>query len=36
VKLLLVEDDVKVAAAVARGLRAEGFTVEVSGDGDDG
>ena len=35
-KLLLVEDDVKVAAAVARGLRAEGFTVEVSGDGDDG
>ena len=35
-KLLVVEDDVKVASAVARGLRAEGFTVEVSGDGDDG
>jgi len=36
VKLLLVEDDVKVASAVARGLRAEGFAVEVSHDGDDG
>ena len=35
-KLLLVEDDVKVASAVARGLRAEGFTVEVTGDGGDG
>ena len=35
-KLLLVEDDVKVASAVARGLRAEGFAVEVSHDGDDG
>jgi len=36
VKLLLIEDDAKVASAVARGLRAEGFTVEVTGDGDDG
>ncbi len=35
-KLLLIEDDAKVASAVARGLRAEGFTVEVTGDGDDG
>ncbi len=35
-KLLLVEDDEKIANAVARGLRAEGFTVEVAADGDDG
>ncbi len=35
-KVLLVEDDVKIAAAVRRGLQAEGFSVEVSLDGDDG
>lgn len=35
-KLLVVEDDAKVAAAVTRGLRAEGFTVEVAADGDEG
>ena len=35
-KLLVVEDDMKVATAVKRGLEAEGFTVEVSFDGDDG
>lgn len=35
-KLLLVEDDTKIAAAVARGLEAEGFTVEIAVDGDDG
>lgn len=35
-KLLIVEDDAKVAAAVSRGLEAEGFTVEVSHDGLDG
>jgi DNA-binding response OmpR family regulator len=35
-KLLLVEDDEKIAAAVKRGLEGEGFVVEVSGDGDDG
>ncbi|HET6774135.1 MAG TPA: response regulator transcription factor [Acidimicrobiales bacterium] len=35
-KLLLVEDDAKLAAAVRRGLEAEGFTVEVATDGDDG
>jgi DNA-binding response OmpR family regulator len=36
VKLLLVEDDVKIAAAVKRGLEAEGFRVEVAHDGADG
>jgi DNA-binding response OmpR family regulator len=36
VKLLLVEDDTKIATAVKRGLEAEGFSVEVSGDGHDG
>ena len=35
-KLLLIEDDEKIALAVKRGLETEGFTVEVSGDGDDG
>jgi DNA-binding response OmpR family regulator len=36
VKLLIVEDDHKVASAVSRGLQAEGFTVEVASDGEDG
>ena len=35
-KLLLVEDDDKIAAAVTRGLRAEGFTVETAVDGEEG
>ena len=35
-KLLLVEDDRKIATAVQRGLEAEGFSVEVSFDGEDG
>ncbi|MEO7571596.1 MAG: response regulator transcription factor [Acidimicrobiales bacterium] len=35
-KVLLVEDDVKIATAIQRGLSAEGFTVEVAFDGDDG
>ena len=35
-KLLLVEDDAKVAAAVSRGLRAEGYAVETAADGVDG
>ena len=35
-KLLLIEDDAKIAAAVKRGLEAEGFAVEQSFDGDDG
>ena len=33
-RLLVVEDDVKLAAAVARGLRVEGYAVDVCGDGD--
>jgi two-component system OmpR family response regulator len=36
VKLLLVEDDTKIAAAIVRGLRAEGFAVEVANNGVDG
>lgn len=36
VKLLLIEDDTKIATAVARGLEAEGFTVEVADRGDMG
>ena len=35
-KILLVEDDKKIATMVKRGLQAEGFTVEVSLDGDHG
>jgi DNA-binding response OmpR family regulator len=35
-KLLLVEDDRKIATAVKRGLEVEGFTVEVSLDGTEG
>jgi two-component system, OmpR family, response regulator len=35
-KLLLIEDDVKLATAVKRGLEAEGFRVEVTHDGTDG
>jgi two-component system, OmpR family, response regulator len=34
VRLLVVEDDVKLARAVARGLRHEGYAVDVAGDGD--
>jgi len=36
VKLLVVEDDPKIVAAVRRGLEAEGFTVDVAMDGDEG
>ena len=35
-KLLLVEDDKKIATTVKRGLEADGFTVEVAFDGNDG
>ncbi len=35
-KLLMVEDDKKIATAVKRGLEAEGFTVEIALDGDRG
>jgi two-component system OmpR family response regulator len=34
VRLLLVEDDAKLATAVGRGLRHEGYAVDVVGDGD--
>ena len=36
VKVLVVEDDEKIASAVARGLEAEGFRVAVAVDGHDG
>ena len=35
-KVLLIEDDRKIAAAVKRGLEAEGFHVEIATDGIDG
>ncbi|HSV37357.1 MAG TPA: response regulator transcription factor [Nocardioidaceae bacterium] len=35
-KILVVEDDKRIAAMVKRGLHAEGFSVEVSNDGQDG
>lgn len=35
-KVLVIEDDDKIAAAVVRGLTAEGFTVDVATNGDDG
>jgi two-component system, OmpR family, response regulator len=34
VRLLLIEDDAKLAQAVGRGLRHEGYAVDVVGDGD--
>jgi DNA-binding response OmpR family regulator len=36
VKVLLVEDDRKIAAAVKRGLEGEGFSVELARDGIEG
>jgi two-component system OmpR family response regulator len=36
VKLLLIEDDHKIAEAMRRGLEAEGFGVEIASDGEDG
>ena len=35
-KVLIVEDDKKIATAVKRGLEVEGFTVDVAFDGTDG
>jgi two-component system OmpR family response regulator len=35
-KLLVVEDDAKIAGALRRGLTAEGFTVELAADGVEG
>jgi two-component system OmpR family response regulator len=36
VKVLVIDDDVKLVALVKRGLEAEGFTVDVAYDGADG
>jgi two-component system, OmpR family, response regulator len=36
VRVLVVDDEVRMAEAVARGLRAEGFLVDLSHDGVDG
>src|SRR4051812_31266050 len=36
VKLLVVDDDATLTAALRRGLTAEGFAVEVAGDGPEG
>jgi len=35
VRLLLVEDDPKLSRAVSRGLRAEGYAVDVAADGEE-
>ena len=32
-RLLVVEDEVRLAAALQRGLQAEGFTVDIAHDG---
>lgn len=36
VKILVIEDDRKVASFVAQGLREDGYTVDVAHDGDEG
>jgi DNA-binding response OmpR family regulator len=36
VKVLVVEDDRKIASFVQKGLKEQGFVVEVCGDGDEG
>ena len=35
-RVLVVEDEIPLAASISRGLTAEGFDVDVSHDGDDG
>jgi two-component system OmpR family response regulator len=35
-RLLVVEDEARLASALQRGLQAEGFAVDVAGDGDTG
>jgi DNA-binding response OmpR family regulator len=35
-KLLLIEDDPHASVSIAKGLREEGFVVEVARDGEDG
>ena len=34
-RLLLVEDDVRLSSALVRGLRGEGYAIDVAADGDD-
>ena len=36
VRVLVVDDEARLAAALQRGLQAEGFAVDVAGDGQDG
>ncbi len=36
VRLLLIEDDAEITRVVSRGLEAEGFSVDVAGNGTDG
>jgi DNA-binding response OmpR family regulator len=36
VRILIVEDEAKIAALVKKGLTEQGFTVDVSGNGDEG
>ena len=36
VRLLVVEDEIRMAGALQRGLQAEGFAVDVAGDGPTG
>ena len=35
-RILLVEDDIKIASFIEKGLRAQGFAVDLEGDGDSG
>ena len=35
-RVLVVEDEVRLADALQRGLQAEGFTVDVAHDGEEG
>jgi len=35
-RILIVEDDVKIASFVSRGLKAAGFAVDIATDGEDG
>jgi two-component system, OmpR family, response regulator len=35
-RILLIEDDVKVASLVAKGLKEEGFAVDLAADGEEG
>ena len=35
-KLLVIEDEAKIASLLKKGLQGQGFTVDISGDGEDG